>query len=71
MALSYKARRRWSMIVLFIGLPLYIAGALWLVGLFDRPPFLLEMVLYVVLGVAWIIPVRFVFLGVGKADPDE
>ncbi|PHQ99620.1 MAG: hypothetical protein COB39_02480 [Marinosulfonomonas sp.] len=70
MALSYKSRRRWSLIILLIGLPLYIAAALFVVSLFDRPPFLLELATYIVLGFLWMIPFKFVFLGVGKPDPD-
>ncbi len=70
MALSYKSRRRWSLVILLIGLPLYIAAALFVVSLFDRPPFLLELATYIVLGFLWMIPFKFVFLGVGKADPD-
>jgi predicted membrane channel-forming protein YqfA (hemolysin III family) len=68
--LSYKNRRRWSLIILLIGLPLYIAGALFVVSLFDRPPFLLELAIYVFLGFLWMLPFKFVFTGVGKADPD-
>ena len=71
MALSYKARRRWSLIILLIGLPLYIAAALFVVSLFDRPSFLLELAIYIVLGFLWMLPFKFIFLGVGKADPDE
>jgi len=70
MALSYKARKRWSLIILLIGLPLYIAAALFVVSLFDRPPFWLELIIYIVLGFLWMMPFRSVFLGVGKADPD-
>ena len=71
MALSYKARRTWSLIVLLIGMPLYIALAWWLLSLFEtRPPVLVELLVYLVLGVVWILPFKFVFLGVGKADPD-
>lgn len=70
MALSYKSRKRWSLIILLIGLPLYIAAALFAVSLFDRPPFLLELAVYIILGFLWMLPFRFVFLGVGKADPD-
>lgn len=68
--LSYNARRRWSLILLLIGLPLYIALALFVVSLFERPPFLLELAVYIVLGFLWMIPFKFVFLGVGKPDPD-
>lgn len=75
MALSYKARRRWSIIILLIGLPLYIAACVFCVDLlynyFDRPPLILEFLIYVALGVIWVIPLKFVFLGVGKDDPDQ
>lgn len=71
MKLSYRARRRWSLVLLLIGLPLYIAVALFAVSLFDRPPFWLELLVYVFLGFLWMLPFRFVFLGVGKADPDS
>jgi hypothetical protein len=70
MKLSYKARRWWSLVLLLIGLPLYIAAALFVVSLFDRPPFWLEFVVYVFLGFLWILPFKFVFLGVGKPDPE-
>jgi len=71
MALSYKARRRWSLIILLIGLPLYIVVAVSLVGLLERPRFLVELAIYVGLGVIWAIPLKFVFKGIGQADPDS
>lgn len=71
MALSYKARRRWSLIILLIGLPLYIIAAVSLVGLLERPRFLVELLIYVGLGVIWAIPFKFVFKGIGQADPDR
>ena len=70
MALSYKARRRWSLVILLVGLPLYIVVAVTLVGLLDRPPVWLELAVYVGLGFLWMLPFRFVFLGVGQSDPD-
>lgn len=70
MALSYKSRRRWSLIILLVGLPLYIAAALFVVSLFERPPFLLELAVYIILGFLWMLPFKAVFSGVGKADPD-
>lgn len=70
MALTYKSRRRWSLIILLIGLPLYIAAALFVVSLFDRPPLLVELLVYIVLGFLWMLPFKAVFSGVGKADPD-
>ena len=70
MALSYKARRRWALVILLIGLPLYIIVAVNLVALFERPHILLELAIYVGLGIVWAIPFKFVFKGIGQADPD-
>ena len=50
MALGYKARKRLSLLVLLVGLPLYILAAVSVVGMFDRPPILLELLVYIVLG---------------------
>lgn len=69
--LSYKARRRWSLVILLIGLPLYIVAAVSIVNLLDRPSILVELLVYVVLGIVWALPFRFIFRGVGQADPDE
>jgi hypothetical protein len=68
--LSYRTRRRLSLLVLVVGLPVYIVAAVTLVGWLDRPPVWLELLVYVGLGFLWIAPLRQVFLGVGKADPD-
>lgn len=68
MALSYKARRRWALIILLVGLPIYIVLAVSLVGLFDRQSVLLELLIYVGLGVVWAIPLRFIFKGIGQQD---
>lgn len=74
MALSYKARRRWAAFILLIGLPIYIILATVLatsvVAWFERPVFLLQLLIYVGLGVLWILPFKKIFLGVGQADPD-
>ena len=70
MALSYKARRRWSLVILLIGMPAYIVAAVTVVNWFDRPPFWLELVIYVALGIVWALPFRAVFRGIGKPDPD-
>ncbi len=70
MALSYKARRRWSLVVLLVGLPAYIGAAWFMMSLFDRPSIWVELAIYVVLGIIWAVPMKAVFLGVGQADPD-
>lgn len=71
MALSYKARRRWSLVILLIGMPAYIAAAWWVLSLFEtRPSLFVELAVYIVLGILWALPFKFVFKGVGQADPD-
>lgn len=71
MALSYKARRRWALVILLLGLPMYIAAAWFVMSLFERPGILLELLIYVALGVVWALPFKFIFKGVGQADPDR
>ena len=66
MALSYKARKRWSLVLLLVWLPLYIAAAL-----FERPPLWLEALIYAALGIIWALPFRAVFRGVGRPPPED
>ena len=70
MSLSYKSRRRWALVVLLIGLPVYIVVAIILIGLLPRPNFLVELGIYLVLGIVWALPFRYLFRGVGQADPE-
>ena len=75
MALSYKARKRWSLFILIVALPAYIVLAVSMMNwLFPDPlnpaPFLVELAIYIGLGVIWAFPLRFVFKGIGQPDPD-
>ena len=70
MTLSYKARKRLSLLILVIALPLYIVVVVNVLALFDRPPFWLELAVYVILGIIWALPLKAVFRGVGQPDPD-
>ncbi len=70
MTLSYKARRRLSALILLVGLPVYIVLAVTILNWLGRPPILVELLVYVVLGVLWALPFKMVFKGVGQADPD-
>jgi hypothetical protein len=63
-------RRFLSAMVLLVGLPLYIIAAMYVISLFERPPFLLELLIYIALGIVWALPFRKLFRGVGKPDPD-
>ena len=70
MALSYKARRRWALVILLVGLPLYLVIAVTVLALWEEPSFWLQLIVYLVLGLIWIVPFKSVFKGIGQADPD-
>lgn len=74
MALSHKTRKRLSLFILLIGLPLYIGLTVGLMGLiydnFGQPPLLVELAIYVVLGVVAFFPLKPIFLGTSREDPD-
>jgi Protein of unknown function (DUF2842) len=67
--LSYRARKRLALLALAVGLPLYIVAAVTIVGRFERPGILTELLIYLVLGIIWALPLRAIFRGVGKAEP--
>ncbi|MEQ3708636.1 MAG: DUF2842 domain-containing protein [Tateyamaria sp.] len=70
MALRYKTRKWLALLILVVALPLYIIVALNVVSAFERPSILVELLIYVVLGVIWAFPLKFVFKGIGQPDPD-
>lgn len=71
MALSWKARRRLALLVLLVALPAYIVAVVTLVALINPQNFLLQLAIYVGLGVVWALPLKAVFKGVGQPNPDE
>ena len=58
MRLSWRARRRWSLVVLLVGLPVYVVAAVTMMNALDRPPLLVELAVYVLLGVLWALPLQ-------------
>ena len=70
MALGYKARKRLSLLILLVGMPVYVVLAVTLMNHIQRLPIWAEVPAYLILGFAWIVPFRAVFLGVGLPDPD-
>nr|WP_164659986.1 DUF2842 domain-containing protein [Tropicibacter sp. Alg240-R139] len=68
--LSYKARRRWALVILLLGMPIYIIMVVFILSLLNRPPIWVELLVYIGLGIAWVLPFKAVFRGVGQADPD-
>lgn len=71
MSLSYKARRRLALLILLVGLPIYVIACVTVVNLLERPSIWVELLVYVLLGVVWALPFKFVFKGIGQADPNH
>jgi hypothetical protein len=76
MALSYKTRKRLSILILVLGLPGYIVVAVSLMNWLypdpmNKPSIIVELAIYIGLGLLWAIPLKKVFLGIGQADPEE
>lgn len=74
MALSWKSKRRWSLFILVVGLPVYVVAAVTLVNWAERqigrPVMVVELLIYAVLGILWALPFKRIFKGVGRADPE-
>ncbi|SNR52355.1 DUF2842 domain-containing protein [Paracoccus sediminis] len=70
--MNLKTRKRLSLLILVVGLPLYIVAAVtlvnWMDARFGRQPILVEIVVYVGLGVLWILPLKRIFSGIGRAE---
>lgn len=70
--MELKTRKRLSLLVLVVLMPLYVVAAVtmmnWLDTQFGRQPILIEVLVYLALGVLWALPFRRVFRGVGKGE---
>ena len=66
--MSYKLKRRLSLFILVVGLPLYVILIVNLISSFDRPNFLVELLIYLLSGIVWALPLKSVFRGVGQAE---
>lgn len=70
MALSYKTRKRLSLVILIVGVPAYIVTAVTILNWLDRPSLWVEFGVYLALGILWAIPLKPIFKGIGQPDPD-
>jgi branched-subunit amino acid transport protein len=71
MALTHTRKKRWSLVILLVGLPVYVVVAVSILSALDRPPLWVEFAVYLVLGILWALPFKAVFQGVGREDPDK
>ena len=64
--LSLKFRKRLALLILLVGLPIYIVVAITILNYLERPGIFLELGIYIILGILWALPFKFIFKGVGK-----
>lgn len=68
--MTYKQKRRWALFLLVFFLPIYIIFAVAVMSVAGRAPLFVEFGIYVFLGIAWVLPFKKVFLGIGQPDPE-
>ncbi len=68
---SYTTRRRWSLILLLIWMPLYVILAIPFLAAINEWNIWLRVIIYIFAAFLWVLPFRFAFLGVGRADESE
>lgn len=69
--MTLRTRKRLALFVLVVGIPAYLVLATTIVGLIERPPLLVELGIYLGLGLAWAFPLKGLFLGIAKAPPED
>lgn len=70
--MDLKTRKRMSIFLLVVGLPAYIIVAVtlmnWVDAQWGRQPVWIEILVYIVLGIIWVLPLKRVFQGVGRGE---
>ncbi len=70
--MDLKTRKRLSLLILVLGLPGYVVVAVTLVNWMDarlgRQPIWIELLVYVGLGLIWIVPLKRIFTGIGRGE---
>ena len=68
--LNYKKKKILSIIILLVWLPAYIVIVLNVIDFINRPSIIIELLIYVVAGILWALPFKFIFKGIGKDEKD-
>lgn len=71
MKLGFRTRRRLALMILIVWLPIYVVLAVTAINMFDRPSIVVELATYVAVGIAWALPFRSIFKGVGRDGSDR
>lgn len=66
--MTLRTRKLVGSIAIFVWMIVFSLLAMAIIGKMGRPPFLLELLMYVILGFAWILPLKPVFIWMGKGS---
>ena len=64
--LNKKLRKKIAYLILFIFLPIYIIVAVSIMNYIGKLNIWIELIIYVLLGIPWIFPFKFVFKGLAS-----
>ena len=71
MKMSYNTRRILSLLILLFGLPIYAVCVVNGMAFLGNLPTFFELTLYVLFGIIWVFPVKFIFKGVGQKNSED
>ncbi len=66
--LTKRQRKILSLIILLVWLPAYIIIVLNVINFLGRPSVVLELLIYMIAGILWALPFKFIFKGIGKKE---
>ena len=69
--MTWRNRRRLALLVLIVGLPAYVVATVSILNALGRPGIVAELLVYVVLGIVWALPLRWLFRGIGQPEPED
>jgi len=70
--MGLRTRKLLGTLAIFIWMVVFSLTVMAVLGSFERPHILVEIVIYAVLGFGWILPLKPVFVWMGKAPrPNE
>lgn len=69
--MGLRTRKFVGTLAIFAWMVVFSLGVMAVMGHIDRPPFVVEIIIYATLGFGWILPLKPIFVWMGKAPRTE
>ncbi len=69
--MGLRTRKLLGTLAIFLWMVVFSLTVMAILGSFPRPPFVVEIILYACLGFGWILPLKPIFIWMGKAPRPE